>query len=240
MIIDVHNHVGTDVMGTKGCPEDLLSIMQISHIDKSVIFALDEVDRGETYEVPNKKIIQLCRKYPEKFIGVCRVQPKAGDNALKEMERCQKAGLSALKLHPRTEQFGPDSTREVLDLAQNFNWPILLHTDHNVAATPSEWKPIFKKYPKLSFVLLHGGKDHWPAAAEVSKACDNVFVETSTLSYNRTRMLIERAGAEKIIFGSDYPYSHPSLEVQKFELIVKDYKQLEQIFFKNAQELFGL
>ncbi|MCK5083092.1 MAG: amidohydrolase family protein, partial [Candidatus Omnitrophica bacterium] len=62
----------------------------------------------------------------------------------------------------------------------------------------------------------------------------------STLSYNRTRHTYAYVGAAKILFASDYPYSHPAIELQKIQLLVKNKKDLELILYKNAACLLGL
>ena len=48
------------------------------------------------------------------------------------------------------------------------------------------------------------------------------------------------AGPEKILFASDYPYSHPAIELKKIELLVKNKGDLDLILYKNAKRLLGL
>ena len=77
-------------------------------------------------------------------------------------------------------------------------------------------------------------------AGEISRELRNVYLDTSTLSFNRTRIIIEMAGVDKIVFASDYPYSHPLMEIQKIKLIVKDKNSLDKIFYKNAKRILKL
>jgi len=238
MIIDVHNHIGLSAMGTLGRVDELLSIMKESHIDKAVIFPIDEIGQGKTYTPQNDKIITLVKEYPEQFLGVCRVRPTAGEAALEEMHRCKELGFLGVKFHPKSDQFVPEDALPMIALARDFDWPIVLHSEHLPQAHPLEWEDTFKNFPEVNFILTHGGKDAWPEVARIASELNNVYLDTSTLSYNRTRMLLEKAGYEKIVFGSDYPYSHPELELRKYQLLVKDPHQLDQIFFKTTQALF--
>jgi len=45
------------------------------------------------------------------------------------------------------------------------------------------------------------------------------------------------AGVDKIVFASDYPYSHPLLEKKKIELIVQDELGRKKIFCDNAKRI---
>ena len=240
MIIDIHNHVGLSEGGTYGEKEELLSLMDSCAIDKAVIFAIDEKERGDTYSLQNDAIMKLVKQKPDKFIGFCRIQPKAGQKAVDEMVRTKKMGMMGLKLHPRTDKFMPEDAREVLKMAEKFAWPVLLHTDHHSDYPLKDWVNTIQRFSSLVFILAHGGKDDWCEAGQIAMASSNVYLETSTLSYNRSKFLIETVGCEKMLFGSDYPYSHPYLEKKKYELIIEDKAKLERVLGGNAKKLLRL
>lgn len=238
--IDLHNHIGVSVDGTVGKKDELLSLMDANGIARSVIFAIDEEDIGDTYAHLNDAIMALVKEHPDRLIGFCRVQPKAGKAAVEEVERSRAMGCMGLKLHPRSENFLPGDCEEVLGAIEGFHWPVILHTDHLPQLRVEDWEKTLRAHPRVNFVLAHGGKDHWQHAAHVAITLPNVYLETSTLSYNRTRMLLERVGPQKIVFGSDYPYSHPYLEKKKYELLVEDERALELILAENAKKLLRL
>lgn len=238
-IIDSHNHIGLSGDGGHGTAEELLDIMEKNKISLSVIFPIDEKDRGETYEKPNSRILELSQKHPQ-FIPFVRIVPSKGEIAIQEFKRCLDLGARGLKLKT-SDGFDIDESNIILDLIpQKNHFPVVVHTSHYDHSHPREWESIMKAYPHVNFIMAHAGKDDWKEAVQITKNCPNAFLDTSTLSMYRTRLIIEMAGSEKIIFASDYPYSHPEIEIRKFELLSSDSRQLQSIFAKNAERLLGL
>lgn len=240
MIIDVHNHIGLSRDGGHGKLDDLLENMAKYKITKSVLFAIDEEGYEPTYKAQNEKIIAACQKYSDKLIAFTRIVPSAGRAAVMEFNRCCKLGAKGLKLKT-PDGFDPEDAKIILDLiGDRKDFPVLIHTAHDEHSQPRIWKPIITHYPNINFILAHGGKDRYRQCTELAINYPNVYIDTSTLSYNRTRHVYEHAGPEKILFASDYPYSHPELELRKIELLIEDKKHLEMVLYKNAARLLGM
>lgn len=239
-IIDIHSHVGLSQDGGHGKLEVLLANMDTYGIEKTVVFATDEDGYKPTYETPNTKVITMAEEHPERLIPFARIVPSAGEIAVKEFERCYARGVKGLKLKP-LDGFEVQQTTKILDIfSQRNDFPVIIHTAHDEGCQPTLWEPVFHAYPRINFVLAHGSKDLYKVCADVIKKYPNVFVDTTTLSFNRTRHIYETAGARKILFGSDYPYSHPAVELKKFEVLIRDQKDLEMILFKNAETILGM
>lgn len=240
-IIDVHAHLGLSVSdGGRGDLEELNQLMRSNHITRTIIFPIDSESPGGTYERFNDEILRIVEKHPERFSGLCRVQPKSGSKAARELLRCWKAGLKGLKLHTKSENFLPKDCHAVLEVANELKCPVMVHTDNSPHKQgPQVWKPIIEKYSDAIFILAHAGKDYFHLAAEMAKTHSNVYVDTSTLSYRRTGILLEVAGPEKILFASDYPYSHPLLELKKYDLLVQDKGALRMIMSENAERIWN-
>ncbi len=240
MIIDVHNHIGLSRDGGHGRVNDILENMDINKITKSVIFAVDEEGYRPTYELQNDKVIAAQKKFPEKIIAFTRIVPSAGRVAVNEFTRCCKLGVRGLKLKT-PDGFEPSDARVILDLiGDRPDFPVLIHTAHDEHYQTRIWKPVINHYPGVNFILAHGGKDHYRKCCELAIKYPNVYLDTSTLSYNRTKYIYENAGPEKIVFASDYPYSHPAIELKKFELCVTNKEDLKLVLYRNAHRLLGL
>lgn len=238
-IIDTHAHLGLSASdGACGRLDELLSNMEQCRIERTIIFPIDSEAPGGTYEAYNDEILRIVSEHPHKLSGLCRVQPKAGKKAQKELTRCWKAGLKGVKIHPRSEDFVIEDCHEVFEAAHDLKCPVILHTENGPKNNPKSWQPLFKKYSEAIFILSHGGKDHYRAAAKIAGEMPNVYLDSSTLSYRRTFILLEIAGAKKILFASDYPYSHQALELKKYELLVDDKDVLRMIMFENAERLW--
>ena len=240
MIIDIHNHIGLSRDGGHSKLEDIIENMKSCKIAKSVVFAIDEEGYEPTYKAQNDKIIVACKKFPDKLIAFARVVPSAGRVAVQEFKRCCKLGVKGLKMKT-LGSFDPKEVKIILDLiGDRSDFPVLIHTAHDEHSQPRVWKPVIAHYPNVNFILAHGGKDRYRECSELAMKYPNVYIDTSTLSYNRTRHTYVNAGPEKILFASDYPYSHPAVELQKIRLLIKDKKHLDMILYKNAVRLLGL
>ena len=52
--------------------------------------------------------------------------------------------------------------------------------------------------------------------------------------------IIDRHGADKLLFGSDIPWHRPAWELQLLNSLDISQEDQEKIFFRNAQKLLGL
>ena len=77
-------------------------------------------------------------------------------------------------------------------------------------------------------------------ALQAAVELDNFFLETSTGSFLHIQQAVEKAGASKLIFGSEFPLSHPRVELAKILLLELSEGGLERILGENIQELVGL
>ena len=240
MIIDIHNHVGLSRDGGHSKLEDILGNMAAYKISKVALFAIDEEGFEPTYTAQNTKVIAMRDRYPEKIIAFARIVPSAGRAAVQEFKRCLKLGVKGLKMK-MSYGLDPKDAKSVLDLiADRGDFPVVVHTAHDEHSQPRVWEPVIACYPGINFILAHGGKDRYRQCNELAVKYPNVYMDTSTLSYNRTRYSYAHAGPGKILFGSDYPYSHPGIELKKMQLLVHDKKDMDMILYKNAVRLLGL
>ena len=240
MIIDAHNHLGISPDGGEGTVELLLGNMRKYGIAKSVVFASDEKDAGFSFAKTNDKVIEAQIANPGKIIAFARITPSDEDKAQKEFHRCLNAGARGLKMKA-DDGFEPEQAKAILEcVPKGRPFPVMLHTSHVMHSRPNDWEPLIKEFGHLNFILAHGGKDCYRDCARIVQKYPNVYVDTTTLSFHRSRYLYRAIGADKILFASDFPYSHPVIELLKFQLIVKKKQDLDQILFENAKILLGL
>lgn len=73
------------------------------------------------------------------------------------------------------------------------------------------------------------------------KDLNNVWVETSgQMDIDVLKSAVKILGANRVVFGTDWPYKPINIEIDKFyHLGFKD-SQLEQIFCKNAKYLWRI
>ena len=238
LIIDFHTHLGRSKDGAEQKLTDMLHGMRRFKVNRSVVFPIDEKDPGPSYARLNRRIAN-CTKQFKNLIGCARLNPNEPAAAFQEIARARSSGFRAVKLHPRSDAFSMDTAKPLFPEISKNGFAVVLHTDHEIRCHPQEWTRIFKAYPKISFVLAHSGKDLFREAIEVANECPNVYLDTSTLSYYRTGMILKQAGAKKVVFASDIPYSHLGLEIKKFEFLIPRSKQ-KLVFGENAKRILKL
>src|SRR5438874_9078284 len=75
--------------------EDLIAEMETSGVDVSVTFSFGWTDTG-LIEETNNYVIDVMRRYPKRIYGMAVLQPRAGAQAVRELDRCARAGMIGL------------------------------------------------------------------------------------------------------------------------------------------------
>jgi hypothetical protein len=76
----------------------------------------------------------------------------------------------------------------------------------------------------------------------VAKKCDNVFLETSQCPYLHriSRMLVDKVGADRVLWGSDIPYHYEEIEKRKVELAGLREDEMRLVMGENALRLVNM
>lgn len=239
VLVDMHVHLGRSRDGASLRLEEIQRLLDQNDISHAVVFPIDEKNPGPSYRRMNSRVHDAV-KGDRRLIGFCRLNPAEGDAAYRELERCAKLGFRGVKLHPRAEDFSPHEAEDLVAAIERMRLAVILHASHEHHCRPMAWQEIFLRHKKISFILAHAGKDAYLEAGEVAAACRNVYLETSTLSYRRTVVLLKKAGPRKMLFGSDAPYSHPAIELLKLELTLgKRAAMRRKIFSENPIRILG-
>src|SRR5688500_146384 len=73
-----------------------------------VLLAWDAETATGMPPLTNDKVAEICKAYPEQFIGFARVDPHKPD-AIEELDRAVvELGMKGLKLHPQVQAFSPN------------------------------------------------------------------------------------------------------------------------------------
>lgn len=181
------------------------------------------------------------------FIGFGSMH-KEYEHIEEEMKRMKSIGLSGLKLHPDFQGFVIDEQDmlKIYEIAEYFNMPLLFHVgDENTdASSPKRLSKILDIFPKLRVVAAHmGGYSAWDEAIDCLYGKNLYFDTSSTMHkvpYERMREMIYMHGADKILFGSDYPIqTTPEAYEDILKLRLPD-EDMEKILHKNAEKFLGL
>jgi predicted TIM-barrel fold metal-dependent hydrolase len=227
--------------GASQSPDEIIRQMDSSGVDRAVVFSLNEVDPGPSFSKANDSIAASVKRFPKRLVGFARLDPNAGENSLKELERAiVELGLKGVKLHPKAQNFTPRNPY-VLSIVRRAG-------EHGVPVVFDNGKDIFpntaigslsKKAKDTNIIMAHM---RGPGFIEVPKANENVYLGSVKAEPGDLKKAFFALGGDKIIAGSDSPYAEMRFEInEKFELIeglIK--KDLENICGGNMERMLGL
>ncbi len=235
-IIDFHSHIYPEKIAEKavssvgefyGIPMDgkgtvnaLLEESRECGITNHVVHSVAVT--ASRVEAINDYIATQCREHSE-FFGFGTMHADFEDK-IAEIERMQEIGLIGVKIHPDTQKFNMDDERmnELYDYMRENKIPLLIHCgDYRYDYShPRRLKKILKEFPGLVAIGAHfGGWSMCDYAYEYLEN-ENCFVDTSSsywmLGLKRARELIRLYGAERVVFGTDFPMWSVSKELNNF------------------------
>ena len=151
-------------------------------------------------------------------------------------------GIGEIYAQPGPTQSHLDYLRPVLDIARQNNLPILFHTGDFSYTAPMMLMEIFRAYADVKFIIGHMGSHHfWLDTIELLKTFPNTYTDTSGMqSPLILRRAIQECGPEKILYGSDFPYWDPRVEISRIKAARLDPHIEKMILGENAARLFSL
>ena len=182
----------------------------------------------------------------DRFVGFGTLHTDLDESEMfSEAERMLEIGLKGVKLHPDFQKFYADSSSaQKIYRATEGKLPILFHAgDFRYGySSPERIAKVAKDHPKQIVIAAHfGGYSEWEKVEDVYKGLDNVYFDTSSslpfLDKERAVYLIRKLGAEKFLFGTDYPMWSPLKELDRFLSLPLNESERENILGKNAENL---
>ncbi|MGE5509311.1 MAG: amidohydrolase family protein [Chitinophagales bacterium] len=249
MIIDAHAHVSTTDYGSR---ELLLSQLDESGVDAALVVpgGMADVRRMTDYitgratpeTVPNNSYVEeSVRAEPQRLGGFFCVDPHL-PGATEALADALARGFLGLKLSPITHQFSfaSKAVAELSELCGQRGVPVYSHTLFNPGASTARFVSLAREFPGTNFILGHLG--FGPAdqeGLEAACALDNFFLESSTGNFLHLQAILDKAGPAKLIFGSEFPLSHPKAELEKILLLKAPGEALDLILGGNIMALTG-
>jgi hypothetical protein len=89
--------------------------------------------------------------------------------------------------------------------------------------------------------MLHMGHGHGvyiQAAIRTAKKYDNIILETSGMPmHTKIREAVDTIGEQRVVYGSDIPFHHTSVEMQRVKMAGLTEHELRLILYENAKTL---
>jgi predicted TIM-barrel fold metal-dependent hydrolase len=240
MIVDCHCHAGkgdrmTAPWNTDAPVEPYLRRARAAGIDKTVVFSVFHSD----YRQGNRQVARIVSRHPDRFIGFVMVHARNDAGRIAEMVRLgvREWGFRGIKVHGL--EAAP--TREVCDTARRYRLPVLV----DVGMKPEIVDMFAPQYRDVNFIVPHLGsfigdwKAHQRVIDQIARY-PNVYTDTSSVRhFDYLVEAVRRAGARKVLFGSDGPWMHPGLELHKIKLLGLNPKARAMVLGGNILRLIG-
>lgn len=242
--VEAIGHFYNIEMDGHGTAETLLELSEETPINKHIVHSVATIPK-QVASI-NDFIKAQCEKYPQ-FVGFGTIHPDL-ENGVEEVTRIKSMGLHGIKIHPDTQKFKINSKDmdEIYEAAQELGLPVLIHCgDYRYDYShPSRLKKMLAKFPKLCVIGAHFGGWSMPDLAYEFLKDENCFMDTSssfsTMGLLRAKELINLYGADRFVFGSDFPMWSPKDEFEKFMSIGLKEDEIEKILTKNPERILGI
>ena len=237
-VIDAHAHLGEfgGWANVRISADELVADMDEFNIERTVVFML-----------PNDIVRAAVQKYPDRLIGYVWVNPYDGDKAIAEIKvAINDWGFQGIKLHPLIHAFIPsdEMVLPIMEQAREFKIPVLFHTGHPPFSLPWQIGEVAELFPDVPIIMGHMGHGHGcyiQGTINTAKKYANLYLETSGMPmHTKIKEAYEQVGSDRVLYGSDVPFHHHSVEMQRVRVSGLDDSALENIFYNNAVKLFGL
>jgi predicted TIM-barrel fold metal-dependent hydrolase len=181
-------------------------------------------------EIPAPFVAAYVRRQPEKLIGVAGIDPTNLGEALGDIRRAREEfGFPAITVSPAAQDFHPADSRamQVFGEAMRLKMPVLLHQGFRACtgskmefARPALLDEVAREFPELNLVIAHMGYPWVEECVVLLGKHENVFADISGLlrrpwqAYNALLSAYQYGVIDKLLFGSDFPYSAPATAIE--------------------------
>ena len=192
----------------------------------------------------NDYMAEMVQRHPGRLKAFCSINPKFGERALAEVERCKALGFDGIgELGPGGNgyDFNDPDFLALLDCARHFDLPVCIHCGEPVGhAYPGKdttslapLPEIIRSRPDLKLILAHmgGGLPFYEMNPKYQGIFENVYYDTAAnplLYHIRSfRAVLSMIGPRRLLFGSDFPlllYPRRSREMD-MTMFVDDIRQ---------------
>ena len=164
-----------------------------------------------------------------------------------EAEWLLSVGTKGIKLHPDFSRFDLDDPRLFpMYEAVRGKIPVIFHMGDKRYdwSHPHRQRSLLQKFPGLQVIAAHfGGYTMYEVAAEELKGKECFFDVSSSLMFMEegvAERYINHYGAERFVYGSDFPMWNPVKEMERFLKLKLTDDQFEQIAHITAEGILDI
>lgn len=248
-LIDFHAHLHVQEAVRSSARDALLAMMDRCGIEHAVVvpggtvtpeLLAAQIARGGQLDVEpdNEGVYAACQTTGGRLIPFFFANPHRGADAYRD------AGhrFAGLKLGPAVHgvAFADERITKLVEVAQELGHCVYLHCLPRLGYGVRAFLSLAAAFPQVQFVLGHAGVGQcdFDAVTQVSPY-RNVRFEMSGGMSSVCAAAIRQLGADRVLFGSEYPLQDPRVELAKIDALGLDPVTRRLVTRDNALELLG-
>lgn len=243
MLIDAHCHAGSFPKYFSGDhpPEKLVADFDTAGVEAGIIAILDSMDMVGA----NDRALAACEAHPGRLHGYIYLNPNDVDAAIAEFEQRRRNRIfKGVKLHPMNDVYYPFAKAffPLYEKIEATGMPVLWHSGTSPYSNPLQIGYVAHKFPGMPCILGHFGLSDltWECFPAADLA-PNIYVDTTANPVvGVMNDWIAEFGAERMLWGSDFPFYSVGYEAQKLPWLGRTDEERSLIGGGNARRLFKL
>ncbi len=268
MIIDFHTHIFPEKIAEKtiallsekggippfsdGTASGLIDKMELADVDVSV--TLPVLTNPMQFDSVNRFAAGINQSFADRkrrLISFAGIHPDC-DGLDEKMKFIKESGFLGVKIHPDYQQTMIDDEKyvRIMERAKEYDLIVVTHAGvdgayrDTVHCPPDRALRLIRRVPHSKLVLAHLGANEMSEEV-LEKLCDeDVYFDTAYVlrftSAETFRRILERHGADRILFATDSPWSDMAGDVNLIRSFGLDRTTEEKIFCENAKALLGI
>ncbi|WP_164821543.1 amidohydrolase family protein [Paenibacillus koleovorans] len=252
MIIDSHVHIlFSRTQPWQPLVEQTLHHMEMAGVDQICVlphpqFAGNIFPNKDDMLFQAEQLVEIYNAHPDKFLPLLFINPSLPpDFSLELMERYIRNGpLIGTKFH--ISMIADDRRYEpIYDYLEEHDIPMLFHSWYKTVerttfeSTPADIARMAKKHPRMRILMAHLTGAKLRGVMDI-KPYPNVLLDTSGSQPEEGYLAraIEELGADRVLYGSDYPIRAFSTQLGRIDSVALSAEDRDKVLYRNAQRFF--
>lgn len=191
----------------------------------------------------NRETLAIADRYPGFYIPGIHVHGGYPAESRQELREMYAKGVRWIgELVPYimgTQNLNSDGNMQIWETASELGMPVNMHW-----GTEEEIVPVAKAFPDLNIVIAHPGD-----VSDAKKRIDFIsglpnvcldFSGTGLFRWNLLRYAVDKLGADRVLYGSDFPVCSPGVNLYGAMCENLSRTEFEKFFGGNFKRLTGL
>ena len=248
--------------GLRYALDELLGTMRKHNVERGLLLS---PPLREGAILSNDQVVSLCTRSKGMLAPAVTVEPNSKDvKAALKLAEANRKDVKAFKIRLGYVKASADSPvfNELYDYAESKRLPVLFHTGDTAFSTgdlalshPLTLDRLANQREELTMILCHFGNPWFDDVAELIYKHPNVYTDISGLITGGSKyaekysdLLAKKiseaiyfaGGADKVMFGTDYPVTKHSDTLALVEKLEVDEGDKEKVLWRNAERVFHL